>query len=68
MSCQKAGFTGQRVYAEPANAQLVRNLKGEMEYLRKQLDDRDQFAGLIEGPDDSVDRIGPDGTLNIPAK
>jgi len=51
------------IYSEPANARLVRDLKSELDRLRNQLDDRDQFARLQENRDTSVDRIGPDGRI-----
>ena len=56
------------VYAEPSYAETVRDLKTQIDRLRKQLDDRDQFADLPEKPEDSVDRIAPDGTINVPSK
>ena len=52
------------IYAEPGNAQVVRDLKAELDRLRKQLDDRNQFADIQENHETSVDRIGPDGKLS----
>jgi len=56
------------VYNERANAGMVRSLKIEMPRLRKELDDRDQFADLQENGQTSVDRISPDGNLSEQSK
>src|SRR5437588_7310071 len=56
------------VYNEPANAGIVRSLKIEMARLRKELDDRDQFADLQKNGQTSVDRLGPDGNLSEQSK
>lgn len=51
------------VYKEATNAAIVEKLKDEMTRLRKEVDDRDQFADLQENRETSVDRVGPDGKL-----
>jgi arylsulfatase A-like enzyme len=56
------------VYAEPAYAETLHHLKTELERLRKQVDDRDQFANLPDKPEESVDRVAPDGTVAEPGK
>ena len=46
----------ENIYADPANAELVKTLKAEMYRLKKELKDEDQFDKEL--PKDNVDNPG----------